>query len=123
MTTLKLKKFTRIHVLKSIGRDLLARFFGAFGDAGAFSLPPPDAQDKDFFEAIARLLLRPEGLRGDLTEVLMVIEEMSSPAWNRAVAGGCGVAVNSAAGFAGLDKRPIVIAGLAARAGGAGACA
>src|SRR5262245_50108255 len=82
MTTLKLKCFTRPGVLKRIGRPLLTRFFEQFApqlNSNGLSLPPPEDSDTDFFNALARLLMRPEDLPDSLNEALVAVDDLSTP--------------------------------------------
>src|SRR5438067_13716690 len=78
---IKFKRFNKPHALKRIGRPLLARFFAHFQPectANALALPPPDLTDSQYFGALARLLMCPEGLPDSLNEALFAIDEMSS---------------------------------------------
>ena len=71
MPTLKFKRFNKPHVLKQIGRGLLAQFFAKFADdfqSKGLVLPGPDLPDMDYFDALARLLMCPEGLPDRLNE-------------------------------------------------------
>src|SRR5436309_11462821 len=79
---IKFKRFNKPHALKRIGRPLLARFFAHFQPectANALALPPPDLTDSQYFGALARLLLSPEGLPDSLNEALFAIDEMACP--------------------------------------------
>src|SRR5262245_2240424 len=82
MTTLKLKCFTKPGVLKRIGRALLTRFFEQFApqlNSNGLSLPPPEISDADFFNSLARLLMRPEALPDALNEALVAVDDLSTP--------------------------------------------
>ncbi len=82
MPVLKFKRFNKPQVLKKIGRELLAQFFEKFKedfDAKCLPLPPPELADADYFNALASLLLCPEGLPDRLNEALFAIDEMASP--------------------------------------------
>lgn len=82
MTTLKLKCLTRPCVLKRIGRGLLTRFFEQFAaemSSSGLALPPPDSSDADYFNALARILMRPEELPDALSEALVAIDDLSTP--------------------------------------------
>src|SRR2546426_381516 len=78
---MKLKRFTKPNVLNRIGRELLARFFESFRDelnANQLALPPPGLADADYLNALARLLLHPEGLPDRLNEALFAIDDIST---------------------------------------------
>ena len=65
ITRIKFKLFNKPHVLKKIGRDLLARFFERFKtelQGNGLALPPPELSDDEYFDALSRLLLSPESL-------------------------------------------------------------
>jgi hypothetical protein len=82
MTTLKLKCFTKPGVLKRIGRALLTRFFEQFAgqlNSNGLSLPPPEISDAEFFNSLARLLMRPEELPDALNEALVAVDDLSTP--------------------------------------------
>jgi hypothetical protein len=81
MTTLKLKCLNKPGVLKRIGRPLLTRFFEQFApqlNSNGLSLPPPEIADADFFNSLARLLLRPEDLPDSLNEALVAVDDLST---------------------------------------------
>src|SRR5205809_262097 len=78
---MKFKRFNKPCVLNRIGRDLLARFFESFRDdfnANQLALPPPGLPDADYADALARLLLHPEGLPDLLNEALFAIDDIST---------------------------------------------
>jgi hypothetical protein len=82
MTTLKFKCLNKPGVLKCIGRPLLTRFFEQFApqlNSNGFSLPPPQSSDADFFNSLARLLMRPEELPDSLNEALVAVDDLSAP--------------------------------------------
>ena len=82
MTTLRLKCFNKPGVLKRIGRPLLTRFFEQFApqlNSNGLSLPPPELSDSDFFNSLARLLMRPEDLPDSLNEALVAVDDLSTP--------------------------------------------
>jgi len=82
MTTLKLKCLTKPGVLKRIGRPLLNRFFEQFAaelNSNGLALPPPEASDSDYFNSLARVLMRPEELPDSLNEALVAVDELSTP--------------------------------------------
>jgi hypothetical protein len=77
----RFRRFTKPHVLRRIGRDLLSRFFDSFAEdfgAANASLPTAEVPDDDYFQAVAKVLLCPEGLPPRLNEALFAIDEMSS---------------------------------------------
>ena len=48
MSVMRFKRFTKVGVLKGIGRELLGRFFGRFnGNGQALALPPASASDDE----------------------------------------------------------------------------
>ena len=75
------KRFGRPAGLKSIGRELLGRFFDSFKtelNLSGISLPSNNADDDVYFGSMVRLLAAPEGLPEGLNEVLFAIDELSS---------------------------------------------
>jgi hypothetical protein len=49
MSVMRFKRFTKVGVLKGIGRELLGRFFGRFnGNGKALALPPASASRCQF---------------------------------------------------------------------------
>ena len=81
MTTLKLKCLNKPGVLKRIGRPLLTRLFEQFAvqlNSNGLSLPPPEVSDADFFNSLARLLMRPEELPDALNEALVAVDDLST---------------------------------------------
>src|SRR5215471_4560240 len=82
MTTLKLKCLNKPGVLKRIGRPLLTRFVQQFAPqlkSNGLSLPPPEISDADYFNSLARLLMRPEDLPDSLNEALVAVDDLSTP--------------------------------------------
>ena len=83
MATLRFKRFAKVHFLKGVGRELLARFFERFTGELAEQkvyLPKGDLPDDDYFRGLSKLLLSPEGLPGELCEALFAIDEMANEA-------------------------------------------
>ena len=81
MAVLKFKRFTKVGVLKEIGRELLGRFFGQVGGGGngkQLELPPASASDDEYFRGVAKALMSPEGLPDEVSEALYMVDEMSS---------------------------------------------
>jgi hypothetical protein len=82
MTSLKLKHLNKPRFLKTIGRELLARFLQTFADdlaGNSLNLPPPELADAEFFEAVSRLLMHPDTLPDRLNEALTAIDDMAGP--------------------------------------------
>src|SRR5262245_4136851 len=77
MAVARLKWFTKLHVLKQIGRELLEQFFARFNWNGKTVLPPASASDDEYFQAIARILMEPEGLPEEFCEALYLVDEMA----------------------------------------------
>jgi hypothetical protein len=76
------KRFTRLCVLKRIGRDLLQRFLGQFEPdltAQGLALPGPALEDALFFGNLGRMLAAPDQLPDRLNEALFALDEMSGP--------------------------------------------
>lgn len=81
MRTVHFRRFTNPALLRRAGRLLLDQLFGQFEpylDAAGRSLPGPDADDEAYYDAVAGLLLRPEGLPDELNDALFAIEEMAT---------------------------------------------
>jgi hypothetical protein len=79
---LRFKRFTRIQVLKRIGRNLLERFFLGFQTelhAQGLMLPEPALDNAAYFPALRRLLAAPEQLPDRLNEALFAIDELCGP--------------------------------------------
>lgn len=82
MTTLRLKCLNKPGILKRIGRPLLTRFFEQFApelNSNGLALPPPGLCDAEFFNSLARLLMRPEELPDRLNEALVAVDDLSTP--------------------------------------------
>lgn len=78
---MRFKRFTKPGFLKGIGRELLGRFFDRFSGALAekgIELPVPDLVDDEYFGALSRVVMRPDGLPEDLFEAVYAIEEMAT---------------------------------------------
>lgn len=78
---MRFKRFTKVGVLKEIGRGLLDRFFGRANGSGngkKLELPPASASDDDYFQGVAKALMSPEGLPDEVGEALYMVDEMSS---------------------------------------------
>ena len=78
---MKFKRFTKPQFLKEIGRELLGRFFDRFKDELAerkIELPPADLEDDDYFKALSRVAMAPDGLPDGLFEAVYAIEEMAT---------------------------------------------
>lgn len=81
MAVMKFKRFTKVGVLKEIGRGMLDRFFGQVGGGGngkRLELPPAGASDDEYFRGVAKALMSPEGLPDEVGEALYMVDEMSS---------------------------------------------
>jgi len=81
MATLRFKRFSKPHILKDIGRHLLGKFFAKFKDdleEKAVVLPDPSLPDEEYFGALAKVLMSPEGLPGSLNDALYAIDEMAT---------------------------------------------
>jgi hypothetical protein len=81
MSTLKFKRFTKPHFLKQIGRELLDRFFKRFSPELAekqITLPAAELGDDDYYKAVARTVMSPEGLPDKLAEAAYAIEGMAN---------------------------------------------
>ena len=79
---IRFRRFTRPGFLKTIRRELLARFLREFEpELGAQNLSLPDLNlaEEAYFGSLARLLSAPEGLPERLTEALVAVDEMASP--------------------------------------------
>jgi hypothetical protein len=81
MPILKFKRFNKHQTLKHIGREQLGQFFGHFRPdfaASGLTLPGPDLPESQYFQALARLLMAPEGLPDRFNEALFAIDEMAT---------------------------------------------
>ena len=80
MAVMKFRRFTKLAVLKEIGRGMLDRFFDQVGGGGngkRLELSPASATDDEYFQAVARALMSPEGLPDVVSEALYMVDEMS----------------------------------------------
>ena len=78
---MRLKRFTKPNFLKEIGRELLGRFLSPFVSAlteRKIPLPAPDLRDDEYFGALSRVAMSPDGLPDDMIEALYSIEEMAT---------------------------------------------
>ncbi len=78
---MKFKRFTKPGFLKGIGRELLGRFFDRFKDEMAETkivLPTPELKDDEYFKAMSRVAMLPDGLPDGLFEAVYAIEEMAT---------------------------------------------
>ena len=68
---MKFRRFTKTHFLKQIGRSLLDRFFAKFATeltARQVELPAATLADEEYFTALAKVVLAPDGLPEGLIE-------------------------------------------------------
>jgi hypothetical protein len=80
MSTQKLKRFTKSQFVKQIGRELLDQFFQRHSAALAerqLVLPASELDEKDYYEAVTRLIKSPEGLPESLVEAAYAIADMA----------------------------------------------
>ena len=78
---MKFKRFTKPQFLKEIGRELLGRFLGQFKTELAdkkIELPAENLEDDDYFKAMSRVAMSPDGLPDGLFEAIYSIEEMAT---------------------------------------------
>ena len=81
MSVMRFRRFTKLHVLKRVGRELLGRFFGRLDGANngkKVELPPASASDDEYFEGVVKVLMSPEGLPGEVGEALYRVDEMAN---------------------------------------------
>jgi len=81
MAVMRFKRFTKVGVLKEIGREMLGRFFGRLSGASngkKLELPPASVSDDDYYQGVAKALMAPEGLPDEVGEALYMVDEMSS---------------------------------------------
>ena len=77
MSSLKFKKFTNPHNLKSLGLPLIGQFFEKF-QSNKISLPDDSLDDDKYFSDLSAMLMTPDTLPDDLNETLHAIDEMSN---------------------------------------------
>lgn len=79
--SLKFVRFTKFRELKKLGRELLgsliAPFLPAVEEKG-ISLPAAELEDKAFYDGWTEVFAHPESLPEDMTETLLIVDEMSS---------------------------------------------
>lgn len=78
---MKFKRFTKPGFLKEIGRELLGQFFDRFKVGLAdkkIELPGAGLKDDEYFKALSRVAMSPDGLPDDLFEAVYAIEEMAT---------------------------------------------
>jgi hypothetical protein len=78
---MKFKRFTKPGFLKEIGRELLGQFFDRFKvglEAKKIELPGASLEDDEYFKAVSRVVMSPDGLPDDLFEAVYAIEEMAT---------------------------------------------
>ena len=78
---MKFKRFTKPGFLKEIGRELLGQFFDRFKvglEAKKIELPGASLEDDEYFKAVSRVAMSPDGLPDDLFEAVYAIEEMAT---------------------------------------------
>jgi hypothetical protein len=78
---MKFKRFTKLGFLKEIGRELLQKFFERFKSQlseRGLQLPPAHLEDPEYFNALATVVMAPDGLPDDLVEAVYAIEEMAT---------------------------------------------
>jgi hypothetical protein len=78
---MRFKRFTKPSFLKGIGRELLGRFFDRFRDELAekkIELPAAILEDDEYFGAMSRVAMSPDGLPDGLFEAVYAIEEMAT---------------------------------------------
>ncbi len=79
MSVMRFKRFTKVGVLKGVGRELLSRFFNRFtGGSKTIALPPASATDEEYFQGLAKTLMSPEGLPDEASEALYQMDEMAN---------------------------------------------
>lgn len=81
MKTIKFKQFTKVNFLKQIGRDVLGQFFNHFNadlEQKGVVLPAATLAEDEYFGAIAKIALSPDGLPDNLVEAAYAIEGMAN---------------------------------------------
>src|SRR5260221_7452311 len=79
---MRFKRFTKPGFLKEIGREMLGRFFAPFLPELAranIQLPAAELEDDDYFKALSRVAMAPDGLPDDMIEALYAVEGTSNP--------------------------------------------
>ena len=80
MGSLRFRRFTQPLLLMGVERGLLHEFFGKFARelaGGSVVLPDASVPDDEYFRALCRLLMAPEGLPFALNEALYAVDEMA----------------------------------------------
>ena len=80
---MKFRRFTKTKFLTEIGRELLGKFFERFQnklEKARVTLPGAELADAPYYSALARVLLAPEDLPVEMSEVLFAIDALSSEA-------------------------------------------
>jgi hypothetical protein len=75
-------RFTDVHILTAIGRDVLKEFLGRFEAelaARDVSLPAEALPDEEYFKGLRQLLMRPEGLPEGINDALHAVVELATP--------------------------------------------
>lgn len=78
---MKFRRFTKPSFLKGIGRERLGQFFERFKPGlveKQIELPGAGLDDDEFFKAMSRIAMSPDGLPDDLFEAVYAIEEMAT---------------------------------------------
>ena len=81
MAVMRFRRFTKVSVLKGIGRELLGRFFNRLNgqtNGKKLELPPASAGDDEFFQGVAQALMSPEGLPDEVGDALYMVDELSN---------------------------------------------
>ena len=81
MSTIKFKRFTKLHFLKQIGRDWIGQFFNRFNHDLAEKgvvMPAATLDDDAYFGAVAKIAMSPDGLPGNLVDEAHAIEGMAN---------------------------------------------
>jgi len=78
---MKFKKFIKASFLKGIGRDLLGRFFAPFAAELAekkIEIPAASVKDEEFYMALSKVAMAPDGLPDGLIEAVFKVEAMAT---------------------------------------------
>ena len=76
-------RFTDVHVLTAIGRNVLKEFLGRFGGeltARKVPLPAEGLPDEEYFGGLRQLFLREEGLPDGINDALHAVVELTTTA-------------------------------------------